>query len=238
VSGALDSLLALQEHDLALDRLQHRHDTLPGRAEVARFEAQGSSLLARRTRVQAERDELARQESRLDDEARTLSTKAKDVETKMYSGEVTSPRELQAMQADVEQLQRHQRDVENRELAVMEQREPVDAQLAELDAALGVVARELDAARTALAAAEGEINAESAVERAAREEIAAGLDPALVADYERRRGSAQGVGAARLVGSTCQGCHLSIPSTEVERIRHAPPGSVAYCDNCGCILVP
>jgi predicted nucleic acid-binding Zn-ribbon protein len=238
VGGILDSLLALQERDLALDRLQHRHDTLPERADVARLEALGSSLLARRTRAQAERDELARQESRLDDEAHALATKAKDVEARMYSGEVSSPRELQAMQADVEQLQRHQRDVENRELEVMEQREPVDAQLAELDTELGGVARELDGARSALAAAESEIGAETAVERAARDEIAGGLDHALVADYERRRAHAHGVGAARLVGSTCQGCHLSIPSTEVERIRHAPEGSVAYCDNCGCILVP
>ena len=49
---------------------------------------------------------------------------------------------------------------------------------------------------------------------------------------------AQGVGVARLVGGTCQGCHLSIPSTEVERIRKSPEGSVQFCDNCGCILVP
>ncbi len=238
MGGTLEALLALQERDLALDRLQHRHATLPQRDDVARLETQGSSLLARRTRAQAERDELARQESRLDDEARALATRAKDVETKMYSGEVASPRELQAMQADVEQLQRHQRDVENRELEVMEQREPLDAQLAELDTELGVVARALEEARSVLATAEGEIAAETAVERAVRDEIAGGLDPALVTDYERRRGSAQGVGAARLVGGTCQGCHLSIPSTEVERIRHAPEGSVSYCDNCGCILVP
>jgi predicted nucleic acid-binding Zn-ribbon protein len=142
------------------------------------------------------------------------------------------------MQADVEQLQRHQRDVENRELEIMEQREPLDAELGELAAELEKVAGELAATRAALAAAEGEIGAEVAVERAARDEIAGGLDPALVADYERRRARSQGVGAARLVGSTCQGCHLSIPSTEVERIRRAPEGSVAYCDNCGCILVP
>jgi hypothetical protein len=46
------------------------------------------------------------------------------------------------------------------------------------------------------------------------------------------------VGAARLVGTTCQGCHLTIPATEVDRIRKAPKGTVEYCDNCGAILVP
>jgi predicted nucleic acid-binding Zn-ribbon protein len=37
---------------------------------------------------------------------------------------------------------------------------------------------------------------------------------------------------------TCQACHLSIPSTEAERIRRAAGNEVAYCDNCGAILVP
>jgi predicted nucleic acid-binding Zn-ribbon protein len=48
----------------------------------------------------------------------------------------------------------------------------------------------------------------------------------------------KGQGAARLVGNTCQSCHLTIPATEVDRIRHAPDGIVAYCDNCGAILIP
>jgi uncharacterized protein len=239
VSGAgLDALLDLQERDLALDRLQHRLDTLSERDTVARHEARASELQARDTRVRADRDELARQETRFDDEARSLEAKAKDVEAKMYSGEISSPRELQAMQADVEQLRRHQRDVENRELAVMEQREPLDAELSQLDTDRGTLAGELTGARDALAVAVEGIEAEMGVERAARHQIAGTLDAGLVADYERRRARSQGVGAARLVGSTCQGCHLSIPSTEVERIRHAAGGSVAYCDNCGCILVP
>ena len=52
------------------------------------------------------------------------------------------------------------------------------------------------------------------------------------------RAKANGVGAARLVGNTCQGCHLTIPATEVDRIRKAADGPIVFCDNCGTILVP
>jgi predicted nucleic acid-binding Zn-ribbon protein len=45
------------------------------------------------------------------------------------------------------------------------------------------------------------------------------------------------VGAARLVGGTCQACHLALPATEVDRIRHLPPDAMARCDHCGAILV-
>jgi predicted nucleic acid-binding Zn-ribbon protein len=241
VTNPLEDLLALQERDLALDRLQHRRDTLPARDALIRSHAQFTALDARRAQVQVQRDEVAREEQRLDDEARSLEAKAKDVETKMYSGEITSPRELQALQADIEQLRRHQRDVENRELEFMEQREPLDAELADFATQLAALVEEQTGLHAALAESESEIDAEITVERDAREGIAAGLDPALIVAYTQRRaqaGGAGGAGAARLVGGTCQGCHLTIPSTEVERIKKAPEGTVAFCDNCGCILVP
>ena len=66
----------------------------------------------------------------------------------------------------------------------------------------------------------------------------AAVPDSLLADYERRRAQNKGAGAARLVGATCQACHLTIPSTEAERIRRAAGSEVAYCDNCGAILVP
>ena len=142
------------------------------------------------------------------------------------------------LQADVDQLRRHQRSLEDRELEVMERREALDKEVTQLEAR----ARELeaDAARleSVLSAAEAEIDEELSGELAARDELAAAIDAALLDDYERRRERARGIGVARLNGTTCQGCHLSIPSVEAERIRKSPPGTVAHCDNCGCILVP
>jgi len=234
----LDPLLVLQEHDSALDRLRHRRETLAEREALAAAEWNAAAVAGRRAAARARRDELLREEQRLDDEAQALQAKASDVERKMYSGEISSPRELQAMQADVEQLRRFQRGLENRELELMEEREPLDVTVAELDGESAALADDLDRLRRALVAAEAEIDADEARERAARAETAALIAPALVAEYDRCRTQARGVGVARLIGSNCQGCHLSIPSTEVERIRKAPEGTIAHCDNCGCILVP
>ena len=89
-----------------------------------------------------------------------------------------------------------------------------------------------------IAGAEAEIDEELAKEDAARAEQAAAVPAALVADYERRRAQNRGAGAARLVGTSCTACHLSIPSTEAEAIRRGAGTVVAYCDNCGAILVP
>jgi uncharacterized protein len=235
---ALEPLLVLQERDLALDRLRHRRAELPERAALAGAEARADELRASIERLRADCDDVAREETRLGDEAGSLAEQAASHEKRLYSGEVSSPRELQALQTDVEQLRRHQRAVEDRQLAAMERREPLDERIGALEGELRAAEGESRSAGEALAAAEASIDAEVATETTARDEVSAGIDGELLGEYERRRLKANGIGAARLVGNTCQGCHLTIPATEVDRIRKAAGGTVAYCDNCGCILVP
>jgi predicted nucleic acid-binding Zn-ribbon protein len=234
----LDTLLLVQERDLALDRLRHRRESLPARSELDAREVDADKGNAIVERLRRERDEVLADEKRLDDEASSLETRAKDVETKLYSGTVSSPRELQAMQADVDMLKRHRGEIEDRELEVMERREQLDQDLATAETALADVDTEIERLRGVIAEAEAAIDAEIAVEADARAGLAKQVPERLLADYERRRAKNRGGGAARLIGDTCQACHLSIPSTEVERIRRAPDGSVSYCDNCGAILVP
>ena len=83
------------------------------------------------------------------------------------------------------------------------------------------------------------IDAEIAAELAERDRATADIPSELLARYEQIRTQNRGAGVARLVGHTCQGCRLTIPATEVDRIRHAGPEAPASrCDNCGAILVP
>jgi len=234
----LATLLELQDRDTAIDRLRHRRDTLPERAALESVRTELNDAGARLAEATSRREEVAREEQRFDDEARSLEDKAAEVERRMYSGEVTSPRELQTLQADVDQLRRHRHSLEDRELEVMERRESLDGEVDGLDGRVRALEAEAQRLSAALSEVEAEIDGELSGERAARDEIAATLDAGLLQDYEGCRARARGMGAARLNGNTCQGCHLSIPSVEAERIRKSPPGTVAHCENCGCILVP
>jgi predicted nucleic acid-binding Zn-ribbon protein len=236
--SALDPLLDLQERDLALDRIRHRLAVLPEREQVAAGEARLAELRGSVAELRSRRDDVLREEKRFEDEATSLAQQAAAAEAKLYSGEVSSPKELQALQADVRQLKKHQQQVEDRQLTTMEQREPLDEQLGVRDGEMTALEGEAAALRETLAAAEGSLGDELAAEEAARAGVASGIDADLLDVYERCRDKSNGVGAARLVGMTCQGCHLSIPATEAERIRTAPDGTVEHCDNCGTILVP
>jgi uncharacterized protein len=234
----LDTLLELQTRDTAIDRLRHRRDTLPERAALESVRTELGTIRDQLAEASGRREEVAREERRFDDEASSLEDKAAAEERRLYSGEVTSPRELQQLQADVDQLRRHRRSLEDRELEVMERRETFDSEVTALEERARALESEAERLNATLSGVESEIEAEVSTERTARDEIAATVDAALLDDYEHRRERARGMGVARLNGNTCQGCHLAIPSVEAERIRKSPPGTVAHCDNCGCILVP
>jgi predicted nucleic acid-binding Zn-ribbon protein len=234
----LESLLEVQEHDTALDRLRHRRAALSERAELESVARAWRATEGARDEVKARRDKIHAEERRLDDESRALGDRAAEVDKRLYSGSTTSLKELQAMQADIEMLKRQRSELEDEELEVMEQREALDAELAGFDAQIATMRASAERLQDAIAAAEAEIDAEIAQETAARDALAGPLDESLVRDYERRRAQNKGAGAARLVGTTCQACHLTIPSTEAERIRREAGSVVSYCDNCGAILVP
>jgi uncharacterized protein len=234
---AFDDLLTLQNHDSAADRLRHRRATLPERAELGSRRASYDDLERRRAEVTERRDAELREERRLDDQVKNLEAKAKAEESRMYSGTVSSPRELQAMQADIDQLRRQAREREDEELEVMERRELLDAEVAELGAAQAALISEMDTLVGAIGKQEAEIDAELAVEEDGRAALIPGIPEATLRLYEQVRAGNRGIGAARLVGMNCQACHLALPATEVDRIRHLAPDALARCEHCGAILV-
>jgi predicted nucleic acid-binding Zn-ribbon protein len=235
--AAFDDLLTLQTHDTAVDRLRHRRVNLPERAELAQLAAARADLEAKLAEAAARRDEVLRQERRLDDEVRRLEAKAKAEDQRMYSGTVSSPKELQAMQSEIESLRRHARQLEDEELEVMERREALDAEVAGVEGALAGAQAEIERLSEVIAALEAEIDAELAAEEAARDGVLPNIPAATLRLYEQIRTDNRGVGAARLVGSTCQACHLALPATEVDRIRHLRADELVRCDHCGAILV-
>jgi uncharacterized protein len=237
-SDQLEALLLVQEHDTARDRLRHRRVSLPERAELEAQTAKLAAVQAQAREVGGRRDVVLADERRLDDEARSIGVKADEADKQLYSGGTNSPRELQAMQADVDMLRRQRSDLEDEELEVMEARETLDGEIAALDADATALQAEIDRLLGLIAVAEAEIDAELAEEDAAWAGQVALIPETLFADYQRRRAQNKGAGAARLVGTSCTACHLSVPSNEAEQIRKSTGDSVSYCDNCGAILVP
>jgi uncharacterized protein len=234
---ALEDLLTVQDHDSAADRLRHKRETLPEQARLAEVEEALAALADSLADASARRDEVMRRQQRHEDELTSIEAKIGEVDRRLYSGAVAAPRELQALQADVASLKRHRSDIEDHVLEAMQDREPLDAEVATLEAQRDALESEAEQLRQAIAAQTQEIDAELDAELEARTAAAAGVPTELLSHYERLRAKEGGVGAARLVNGRCNGCHLTLPATELDRIRHETPDAVVLCDQCGRILV-
>ena len=235
----LEALLAVQAHDTTIDQLRHRSATLPARAEVAAIESQLAELEKKAAEVATDLHAVDRRQKAAEDEVASLAAKITELDKKLYGGTVSAIKELQALQADIEALQRRKSEIEDVELAAMEEREPFEAELGVIDgerARLDDLAGQL---RAAIAEAEAEIEGEVAAEVAVRDEARAIVPPVLLDEYDRLRDKLGGVAAARLEpGGRCGGCHLSLPAQEVARIkRELPIDALIHCEQCGRILV-
>jgi len=237
VTSPLQTLLAVQEHDTALDQLRHRRATLPERAHLAAVEKRIAEVEAQLADARARRDEVAGRQAALEAEIETSDRRITEVEKRLYGGTVSASRELTAMSEEVDHLKARRSGFEDRVLEVMEEREPVDAEVAQLEMDRVALDEEKAAAEAAVAVAVAEVDAEIEVVAAERTTLAEGVPADLDATYEKLRGKLGGVGAAKLNGANCSGCHLTLPATELDRVRHAGPDEVVFCDQCGRILV-
>jgi predicted nucleic acid-binding Zn-ribbon protein len=234
---ALQTLLEVQDHDTTLDQLRHRRATLPERAALDAVEAQIAAVDEAMAAARAVRDEAAGRQAALEEEAAAASARITEIEKRLYGGTVSASRELTAMSEEVEHLKGRRSGFDDQALEVMEELEPLEAEVDRLQAQRDALTAEADKAADAFVIAERAVDAEIAAVEAERSALASGLPADLAATYERLRARLGGVGVARLVGSSCSGCHLALPAMELERVRRSGPDALVFCDQCERILV-
>lgn len=233
----LEQLLAVQEHDTRTDQLRHRRANLPERAQLAGVERTRAAAESELVAMDERRNVLVREQKRLEDDIASTEERITAADRALYSGTVAAPRELQALQDEISSLKRRVTKLEDDELEVMEQLEPVEADYARLSAAVFEADADAERLRAAVTANEAEIDVELDRAAAARAEAAAGVADDLLAEYERLRGRAQGVAVARLVAGVCGGCHIRLPAVELDRIKKQPVDDLVRCEECGRLLV-
>ena len=236
-TSELEALLALQDLDTHLDQERHKRDHLPERAELADLDRLRGQRQAARTEAAVLLDEVASRQEAAERELRATEDRVVQVNARLYGGTVTASRELQALAADVDGLKKRASELEDRVLSLMEQREPFDAAVGALDDQLGELeGRRLQVVES-LTSSEAETDAELARLSAQRPSLVDAVPKQLLDVYDRLRARLEGVAVARLTGGRCDGCHLSLPAVELDRIRHEAAGTLEYCEQCGRILV-
>ena len=230
-------LLDLQALDSALDRLAHRRATLPEIAELATLAERRKALDDETVLGETELTDLGRAQAKLEADIDVVRQRQDRDQKRLDDGLITSAKELETLQHELESLARRKGALEDEELELMQSAEDAQKRVDAAAAELAEVSARSEDAQARLTAAESSLDAELATTRASRAELGPTLPADLVALYEKQRVANGGVGAAALQRRRCEGCHLELAGAELNAAREAAPDDVLRCESCGRVLV-
>ncbi|MBI4863461.1 MAG: hypothetical protein HY815_24830 [Candidatus Riflebacteria bacterium] len=193
---------------------------------------------------------LLRQKRRdqLKDQHKTLQVEVKQLELSIEQAKqrksalghkverVINVRELEALTKEITGLGVEIEAREETLLGLYERSEKLDQELASLEADLQRRGGELSRLEVDVAAQVKLLAETAATARQARTLVEAQVEPALLARYSRARTKYEGAVLFAIRDNSCEGCGLSAPGYEWNRIRQNP-GNVYDCSNCGRLLV-
>ena len=233
----LAQLLVVQEHDSAIDRLTHARANLPEFQALATLDDEQAHLETERAAVADQRHQVARNQKRHEDEAALITDRIDKENERLYSGTVTAHKDLKAIQDELVTLGNRRDEIEDHVIEAMEAGEPLDATLADFDTKLADVETRRGLVTKSLEESQTKIDGELEEQREHRAQAVVDVEADLLAEYERSRASCGGLGICRLIDKTCQGCRLTLPAVEYDRVRKQPDDAVVHCGECTRILV-
>ncbi|MCJ7826911.1 MAG: C4-type zinc ribbon domain-containing protein [Demequinaceae bacterium] len=229
-------LLDIQALDSEAQAATHRRASLPALASIVelgvRKKVLDDDLVTRTTEV----SDLRREVTKAEDDVQSVRDRSERDATRLQSGQGT-PKDLQALQSEIESLAKRQSDLEDIELDAMERLEAAEAGLAETKAEIDEAHSSFSSLATERDAAFSEIDGELARLASERAPLVEGLDQEIRALYEKIRASHEGVGAAALRAGQCSGCYVTIDPATLSSIATIPEDTILRCEECGRILI-
>lgn len=193
-------------------------------------------LTARRARDKAA-TELATWGTRLREremDLEAVSSRITSTEERLYSGQVTNPKELSGLEQDLQHSKRSRDKLEDQVLLAMERVDRCEKAAADAVARLDVVEARWRAQQSQLAREIEQLQAQVAALNQEREAVAAQLGASDLGLYEELLRKKGGRAVVLLVDQMCQGCRVTVPSSKGQQVRRGR--EVVTCTSCGRIL--
>jgi predicted nucleic acid-binding Zn-ribbon protein len=228
------ALIALQDCDTGIAQRVHDRAHMPQTVQLAQLVQQLSVLAARLVETTGVYEGLQTEIDRLESDVRVAGERlARDTALMDQS---SSPKEILALENEVETLTRRTAELEDAELTVMEAAQQAEANLAAVTAELTRTNAERAEAEESLRQGEVELDNQIANLRKLRADIAGGLPPELLGLYEKQR-ERYGIGAGLYVNGVSMATGMLLSESDADAIRRAESDDVLLCPESSCILV-
>ena len=227
-----ETLLELQAIDRVIDQLNKRL------SEVQAALSESTQLKAAREAAQAAEQLTAQTRAthtELDAANTALAAKLEGNDKRLYSGEVTNPKELIDLQNDVAMLKKQKATLDDNVLTAMTRADEAETALKDRRSELEKIETDWAASQVDLLAEQEKLNGEIAEQKTETAKFRAELTAADLSLYDQLRRRKAGVAVVELDGEACSACGVE-PTADV--IRQLNRGDrMARCSNCERILV-
>ena len=231
-----NNLIELQRIDSAISQANHRLKALPEHHQLVAIQAKLVAGAAELATAEAELADVAIDLRRSEVEVEQVADRMTKDEARLSGGQA-SPKELEQLQHELGTLAKRKSELEDGELEIMIRHDGAKQKVETLKSDEdGLKKLELEL-NIRLENAKTEIDREIALKNSERTLLVPKIDTALIELYEKVKASGSGIGAALLIGNTCDGCRLAINAVEMERIKSLDSEEVLRCEECRRILV-
>lgn len=231
----LEALLALQAAESSLRTLRHRLDALPEQAALEATLASTEEVRAERDARRVDLDMVDAQMRKLEGEIALFQERLADEQQRMYGGDISNPRELQALRSEVENVERRIADLEDDLLEAMERKEQLGSEIEGLESRLEDLAADRERLTVERDDAAQDLLAEIAETEVERDAQRARVPGAILERYETAKARHGGIGVGALADGFCTACRLQLTPLEISDLREGPP--VGTCPQCQRLLV-
>ncbi|MEI6405714.1 MAG: C4-type zinc ribbon domain-containing protein [Actinomycetes bacterium] len=230
-------LLDVQALDTKLLQLAHKRAGVPQVKETQDLEVALGSLDMQIVAAKTHLSDLSLGQAKAESDVEQVRSRAARDQERLDSGAVNAVKELESLQHEIVSLSRRQAELEEVELEIMQQVEESQQILDRLVHERADTEQQLETKRAELTEIMADLDAAKASMEHDRAGIANDVPSDLLAFYDKIRADLGGVGASMLHRASCQGCHIAVDATELQRIRGIAPEVVVRCEECRRILV-
>ena len=225
-------LYRLQEIDTAWEKIRQRL------AQLQKFSGGSPALVKTRERARITEAELRKvrgEQQNAELEALSLAARIKDSEALLMGGQVRNPKELEALQSNIESMQRHKGALDDRSVEAMIKGDEIGARFAEQKSALDSQEAEWQTKQKAIDEELQKRKKEYVYLKNIREQTVKKIDGKMLEQYEYLRGRKNGIAVAKLEDDSCGACHMAVPVGLIGSVRRND--ELVACAACGRILV-
>ncbi len=225
-------LWELQDIDLRLDALAEELERV---LQSLHEPPELSALEQEIRRLQEELRILERKTRDAELELQSLVETRQNLEHRLYGGYISNPREVEAAEHKIQELQRRSDALEEHVLDLLANGEELQARLNEFGQRLQTLRARWEEESKVLSARQKEIQAQRKALNERRSRLVQQLPGDVLLTYERLRTRKHGIAVARLEQRICQVCGVEVPISVERQVRYGQ--GLVFCPTCGRILV-